>query len=49
MQRVEQRAPDGFANIDDVLTHQEREQTASAYKRTAGFDRDTLNASASII
>jgi 2-polyprenyl-6-methoxyphenol hydroxylase-like FAD-dependent oxidoreductase len=49
MQRVEQRAPDGFANIDDVLTQQEREQTASAYKRTAGFDRDTLNASASII
>ncbi len=43
MQLVEQRAPDGFARIEDVLSREELEGTAAAYKRMAGFDRETLN------
>jgi 5-methylphenazine-1-carboxylate 1-monooxygenase len=44
MQMVEQRAPDGFTRIEDVLTAEELEGTAASYKRLAGFDRDALNA-----
>jgi 2-polyprenyl-6-methoxyphenol hydroxylase-like FAD-dependent oxidoreductase len=49
MQLVEQRAPDGFARIEDVLTAAELEGTAAAYKRMAGFDKDTLNARPPIV
>ncbi len=49
MQVVEQRAPNGFVRIEDVLTQQELEQTAAHYKQVAGFDRDALNARGSII
>jgi len=49
MQLVQQRAPDGFARIEDVLTAQELEETASGYKRMAGFDKDALNARAPIV
>ena len=49
MQLVEQRAPDGFARIEDVLTPQELEATAANYKQIAGFDRDALNTRASIV
>ncbi len=43
MQLVEQRAPTGFTNIEDVLSATELEGTAAAYKHLAGFDKDTLN------
>ena len=49
MQMVEQRAPSGFARIDDVLTQAELEQTAAGYKTIAGFDRDALNARPPIV
>ncbi len=49
MQLVEQRAPNGFARIEDVLTEQELESTAASYKQVAGFDRDALNARAPIV
>lgn len=49
MQMVEKRAPGGFEHIDDVLTAEEREGTAAAYKRLAGFDKDTLNTRPSIV
>jgi 2-polyprenyl-6-methoxyphenol hydroxylase-like FAD-dependent oxidoreductase len=49
MQLVEQRAPDGFARIEDVLTPAELEGTAAGYKRIAGFDKDALNARGSIV
>jgi hypothetical protein len=49
MQLVEQRAPQGFRTIEDVLTQAEREATAAGYKQIAGFDRDALNARESII
>ena len=43
MELVEQRAPDGFTNLDAVISQQELEDIASVYKRTAGFDPDILN------
>ena len=49
MQVVHQRAPDGFVRIEDVLTADELEGTASAYKRLAGFDRKSLNTRDSIV
>jgi 2-polyprenyl-6-methoxyphenol hydroxylase-like FAD-dependent oxidoreductase len=49
MQLVEQRAPDGFVRIGDVLTPLELEGIATGYKRIAGFDKDALNARPAII
>lgn len=49
MQMVEQRAPNGFSRIEDVLTPAELEGTAANYKRLAGFDRDALNAREPIV
>lgn len=49
MQMVEERAPDGFDRIDDVLSAEEREGTAAAYKRLAGFDKHALNARPPIV
>jgi len=49
MQLVEQRAPDGFARIEDVLTPEELYGTADRYKQIAGFDRDALNARGPIV
>jgi 2-polyprenyl-6-methoxyphenol hydroxylase-like FAD-dependent oxidoreductase len=43
LELVEERAPDGFANIDDVVSREELEEIARAYMRTAGFDPETLN------
>jgi 2-polyprenyl-6-methoxyphenol hydroxylase-like FAD-dependent oxidoreductase len=48
MQLAETRAPQGFANIHDVIPPQELEATAGAYKALAGFDREALNARASL-
>ncbi|MEZ5815922.1 MAG: flavin-dependent oxidoreductase [Hyphomicrobiaceae bacterium] len=49
MQLVEERAPQGFARIEDVLTTQELEDAAAGYKRIAGFDRETLNKRSPIV
>jgi 5-methylphenazine-1-carboxylate 1-monooxygenase len=40
---VEQRAPDGFVDLDAVISRAELEQIARSYKRTAGFDPEVLN------
>lgn len=44
MQIVEERAPNGFAELEDVIPHTELEEIARRYKRIAGFDRETLEA-----
>lgn len=49
MQLVEQRAPDGFKRIEDVLSPEELEGTAASYKRLAGFDRESLNSRPPIV
>lgn len=43
MQLVEERAPDGFTRIDDVLARSELEGVAAAYKKVAGFTIAELN------
>lgn len=49
MQLVEERAPSGYQQIEDVLSPAELEAAAAGYKRLAGFDRETLNARAPIV
>jgi 2-polyprenyl-6-methoxyphenol hydroxylase-like FAD-dependent oxidoreductase len=40
---VEARAPDGFANIDEVLSFEERRAIVQGYASTAGFAREQVN------
>src|ERR1700730_8762598 len=40
---VERRAPDGFADIDDVLTHAQREAIVKGYAQLAGFAKEQVN------
>jgi 2-polyprenyl-6-methoxyphenol hydroxylase-like FAD-dependent oxidoreductase len=40
---VEERAPDGFAELSRIVSQLELEAIALDYKRTAGFDIDRLN------
>jgi 2-polyprenyl-6-methoxyphenol hydroxylase-like FAD-dependent oxidoreductase len=44
MQIAEQRAPQGFSDIETVIPYAEREEIALRYKRLAGFDRQSLQA-----
>ncbi|MEM7057200.1 MAG: flavin-dependent oxidoreductase [Pseudomonadota bacterium] len=46
---VEDRAPDGFARLDDVISVQELQEIAAAYKTTAGMDIQALNTTPSIL
>ena len=43
MQIAEDRAPDGFTKIHDVIPREELESIAARYKEIAGFDRESLN------
>jgi 2-polyprenyl-6-methoxyphenol hydroxylase-like FAD-dependent oxidoreductase len=43
MQLAEQRAPTGFRHVHDVIPLAELEEIAAGYKRTAGFDRESVN------
>jgi len=43
MTLAEERAPRGFARVDDVIAHSELEAIALKYKRVAGFSIDELN------
>lgn len=43
MQIVEARAPDGFANLDEVISAAELQEVSARYKQMAGFDQTTLN------
>jgi len=49
MQLVEERAPDGFEDVTDVLSRQELEEIAANYKRVAGFQVEGLNAKPPIV
>lgn len=44
MQMAEERAPNGFRAIDDVIARHELEAVAQRYKQLAGFDRQSLQA-----
>jgi 5-methylphenazine-1-carboxylate 1-monooxygenase len=49
MQLVEERAPDGFNEVTDVLSRKELEDIAANYKRVAGFQVEALNAKPPIV
>ncbi len=46
MQVVEDRAPNGFTNVDDVVSIAELQQIALNYKKVVGLDLETVNAKA---
>src|SRR5436190_1126861 len=43
MNMAQERAPDGFAQVTDVISREELEAVADNYKKVAGFDREALN------
>ena len=43
---VEERAPDGFSNIDDVLSFEQRKAIVGGYASKAGFAREQVNEAA---
>ena len=49
MQLAEERAPNGFARISDVLTQEELESTSRSFKESAGFDVNTVNSRTSYV
>ncbi|MBM3529178.1 MAG: flavin-dependent oxidoreductase [Alphaproteobacteria bacterium] len=49
LQIAEERAPNGFAHIHDVLSQQELEATALNYKKAAGFDVEMVNSRDSFV
>jgi 5-methylphenazine-1-carboxylate 1-monooxygenase len=48
MQLVEERAPNGFARLEDVISQAELQAVADKYKRLAGFAIAELNARGSL-
>lgn len=46
LELAHQKCPDGFENIDDVISKEEVESVGRAYKMLAGFDIETVNARA---
>jgi 2-polyprenyl-6-methoxyphenol hydroxylase-like FAD-dependent oxidoreductase len=49
MQVVEERCGGEFGDIGEVLSHSELKETASGYKKIAGFDVETLNGRGPIV
>jgi 2-polyprenyl-6-methoxyphenol hydroxylase-like FAD-dependent oxidoreductase len=43
---VEERAPDGFSNVEDVLSFEQRKAIVRGYASTAGFAREQVNKAA---
>ncbi len=43
MQLVEERAPEGYEDLESVISADELDATAKQYKLIAGFDKDVLN------
>jgi 2-polyprenyl-6-methoxyphenol hydroxylase-like FAD-dependent oxidoreductase len=49
MQLVEQRAPDGFSDIADVISPEEIDRVTEGYRRTAGFSLAALQRGISLL
>jgi len=49
LQTAEERAPNGFQHIHDVLSREELESTALNFKKAAGFDIETVNSRESFV
>ena len=48
MEIVEERAPEGFTDLEAIVTRAELEAISAAYKQKAGFDPSTLNSRPSL-
>jgi 2-polyprenyl-6-methoxyphenol hydroxylase-like FAD-dependent oxidoreductase len=48
LELVEDRAPDGFVNLNDVVSQGELEQIAADFRHAAGLERDVLNSRPSL-
>lgn len=48
LQLAEERAPDGFQNVYDVIPKEELEGIGSTYKRIAGFEMESVNEKARV-
>lgn len=46
LQLAEERAPDGFSNVYDIIPKEELEEIGAVYKKIAGFDMEKVNAKA---
>jgi hypothetical protein len=46
MQLAEERAPEGFRSVHDIIPKEELDQIGHTYKVIAGFEKDTVNARA---
>jgi 5-methylphenazine-1-carboxylate 1-monooxygenase len=49
MQLVEERAPDGFTRIDDVISQKDLQAIAAAFSSAAGLDVETVNGRPSFV
>lgn len=47
MDMAEERAPNGFSNIEDVIPRQELEEISRSFKVAAGFEPESLNSRSS--
>lgn len=43
LQLAEERAPNGFRHVQDIISKAELEAISLSYKQTAGFDRESVN------
>lgn len=43
LQLAEERAPNGFRRVEDIIPREELEAISLSYKQTAGFDRESVN------
>lgn len=46
MQLAEERAPDGFGHVNDVIPQKELDEVGRMYKAIAGFEMEKVNMSA---
>jgi 5-methylphenazine-1-carboxylate 1-monooxygenase len=46
---VEQRAPDGFTDIDAVLSYEQRQAIVRGYAATAGFAKEQVNTAPAVV
>jgi hypothetical protein len=46
LQLAEERAPDGFENVYDIIPKEELEDIGRIYKKVAGFEMDSVNTKA---
>ena len=49
MQLAEERAPNGFARIEDVISQDELDVIAKSFAAAAGLDVDAVNSRASFV